>query len=107
MQEDEVYPVDGLLDLGALWQIVKLPGYTELRESRFGGHTHPRLLRHEGERPDVLGAMREGDVLVHHPYDSFASSVERFVEQAVDDPECSRSSRPCTARATTRPWYRR
>ena len=48
--------------------------------------THPRLLRHEGERPDVLGAMREGDLLVHHPYDSFATSVERFVEQAVADP---------------------
>jgi len=86
VQEDEVYPVDGLLDMGALWQIVKLPGYAELREEPLTGHTHPRLLRHEGERPDVLGAMREGDVLVHHPYDSFSTSVERFVEQAVADP---------------------
>ncbi|HEV2945247.1 MAG TPA: polyphosphate kinase 1 [Solirubrobacteraceae bacterium] len=86
VQEDEVYPVDGLLDMGALWQIVKLPGYAELREEPLVGHTHPRLLRHEGERPDVLGAMREGDVLVHHPYDSFSTSVERFVEQAVADP---------------------
>jgi len=86
VQEEEVYPVDGLLDMGALWQIVKLPGYGELREEPLLGHTHPRLLRHEGERPDVLGAMREGDVLVHHPYDSFSTSVERFVEQAVADP---------------------
>jgi polyphosphate kinase len=86
VQEDEVYPVDGLLDMGALWQIVKLPGYSELREEPLLGHTHPRLLRHEGERPDVLGAMREGDLLVHHPYDSFSTSVERFVEQAVADP---------------------
>ncbi|MGH2904981.1 MAG: polyphosphate kinase 1, partial [Solirubrobacteraceae bacterium] len=86
VQEDEVYPVDGLLDMGALWQIVKLPGYGELREEPLLGHTHPRLLRHEGERPDVLGAMREGDLLVHHPYDSFSTSVERFVEQAVGDP---------------------
>ncbi len=86
VQEDEVYPVDGLLDMGALWQIVKLPGYNELREEPLLGHTHPRLLRHEGERPDVLGAMREGDLLVHHPYDSFSTSVERFVEQAVADP---------------------
>jgi polyphosphate kinase len=84
--EDEVYPVDGLLDMGALWQLVKLPGYGELREEPITGSIHPRLLRHEGERPDVLGAMREGDVLVHHPYDSFAASVERFVEQAVADP---------------------
>src|SRR5271165_1287063 len=86
VQEDEVYPVDGLLDMGALWQIVKLPGYGELREEPIVGITHPRLLHHEGERPDVLGAMREGDLLVHHPYVSFATSVERFVEQAVADP---------------------
>jgi polyphosphate kinase len=86
VQDEEVYPVDGLLDMGALWQIVKLPGYLELREEPLVPHTHPRLLRHEGERPDVLGAMREGDVLVHHPYDSFSTSVERFVEQAVADP---------------------
>jgi polyphosphate kinase len=86
VEEDEVYPVDGLLDMGALWQIVKLPGHAELRELAIGGVTHPRLLRHEGERPDVLGAMREGDLLVHHPYESFSTSVERFVEQAVADP---------------------
>ncbi len=86
VQDDEVYPVDGLLDMGALWQIVKLSGHTELREEPIVGVTHPRLLRREGERPDVLGAMREGDLLVHHPYASFATSVERFVEQAVADP---------------------
>jgi polyphosphate kinase len=86
VEEDEVYPVDGLLDMGALWQIVKLPGHAELREEPIVGITHPRLLRHEGERPDVLGAMREGDLLVHHPYVSFSTSVERFVEQAVADP---------------------
>jgi polyphosphate kinase len=86
VHDDEVYPVDGLLDMGALWQIVKLPGHNELREEPVVGITHPRLLRREGERPDVLGAMREGDLLVHHPYVSFATSVERFVEQAVADP---------------------
>jgi polyphosphate kinase len=86
VQDDEVYPVDGLLDMGALWQIVKLPGHAELREPPLVPVTHPRLLRHEGDRPDVLGAMREGDLLVHHPYVSFSTSVERFVEQAVEDP---------------------
>jgi polyphosphate kinase len=86
VREDEVYPVDGLLDMGALWQIVKLPGMPELRNAPYTPVTHPRLLRHEGERPDVFATMREGDVLVHHPYDSFATSVERFVEQAVADP---------------------
>src|SRR6202453_4949968 len=65
VQDEEVYPVAGLLDMGALWQIVKLPGHAELREEPIVGITHPRLLRREGERPDVLGAMREGDLLVH------------------------------------------
>jgi polyphosphate kinase len=86
VREDEVYPVNGLLDMGALWEIVKLPGMPELRNPPYAPVTPPRLLRHEGERPDVFAAMRDGDVLVHHPYDSFATSVERFVEQAVADP---------------------
>jgi polyphosphate kinase len=86
VDDEEVYPVDGLLDMGALWQLVRLPGHAELRQEPLVGITHPRLLRHEDERPDVLGAMREGDLLVHHPYISFATSVERFVEQAVADP---------------------
>jgi polyphosphate kinase len=84
--EKDVYPVRGLLDMGSLSQISGLPGMPELRFPPFSGVTHPRLTRHEGERPDVLAAMREGDLLLHHPYDSFATSVERFVEQAVADP---------------------
>jgi polyphosphate kinase len=86
VDEEEVYSVDGLLDMGALWQIVRLPGMGELRNQPYTPITPPRLLRGEGERPDVLAAMREGDVLVHHPYESFSASVERFVEQAVADP---------------------
>jgi polyphosphate kinase len=86
VEDESVYPVAGLLDMGALWQLVRLPGHGELRQEPLVGITHPRLLRHEDERPDVLGAMREGDLLVHHPYVSFATSVERFVEQAVADP---------------------
>ena len=38
-------------------------------------------------KPDVFAAMGQADLLVHHPYDSFSSSVERLVEQAVDDPD--------------------
>jgi polyphosphate kinase len=86
VKAEEVYPVKGLLDMGSLSQVSTLPGMPELRFPPFSGVTHPRLLRHEGERSDVFAAMREGDLLVHHPYDSFATSVERFVEQAVADP---------------------
>jgi polyphosphate kinase len=85
VEAEEVYPVTGLFDHGALWQIVKLSGMTELRDPPWSPLTHPRL-HTDGERADVFAAMREGDILVHHPYDSFATSVERFVEQAVADP---------------------
>ena len=82
----EVYPVDGLLDMGALWRSSSCPATPSCARAATRAVTHPRLLRREGERPDVMGAMREGDLLVHHPYDSFSTSVERFVEQAVADP---------------------
>ena len=49
--------------------------------------TQPRLQDEDGEPVDVFGEMRRGDILVHHPYDSFVTSVERFVEQAVEDPD--------------------
>ena len=48
--------------------------------------TRSRLRPEEGERTDMFAAIRGGDILVHHPYDDFHTSVERFVEQAVEDP---------------------
>jgi polyphosphate kinase len=82
----QVYEVSGLLDVTDLWQIVKLPGYAELRDAPFQSVTQPRLQGEDGHRADVFAAMRQGDILVHHPYDSFSSSVGRFVEQAANDP---------------------
>jgi polyphosphate kinase len=83
----EVYDVSGLLDLNDLLQIVKLPGHSELRYEPWTPITQPRLHDEDGEPVDVFGEMRRGDILVHHPYDSFVTSVERFVEQAVEDPD--------------------
>jgi len=83
----EVYDVSGLLDLNDLLQIVKLPGFSELRYEPWTPVTQPRLQDEDGEPVDVFGEMRRGDILVHHPYDSFVTSVERFVEQAVEDPD--------------------
>jgi polyphosphate kinase len=83
----DVYAVDGPLDLKDMWQIVNLPGFADLREPPWTPVTHPRLRDEDGEAPDVMGEIRRGDILVHHPYDSFATSVERFVEQAVEDPD--------------------
>jgi polyphosphate kinase len=84
---DDVFAIDGLLDLNDLWEIVKTPGFPELREPPWTPVTQPRLQANESEQPDVMAAMREGDILVHHPYDSFSTSVERLVEEAVADPE--------------------
>jgi polyphosphate kinase len=84
----QVYDVAGLLDLSDLWEIAGLEGHAELRQPSFTPLTHPAFgPRHDGdEDPDVFAPMRTGDILVHYPYQSFSSSVERFVMQAVDDP---------------------
>ncbi|MCW2779157.1 MAG: ppk [Frankiales bacterium] len=80
----DVVTVPGLLDLASLWQLYGVDR-PELKDEPFVPATHPRLA--EGEHAaDVFAALREADVLVHHPYDSFATSVQRFVEQAASDP---------------------
>jgi len=86
LEESEVVDVAGLLDLTALWEIHGLEGHRKLRDESWTPVTPPALRDHDHEKPDVFAAMRQGDVLVHHPYESFATSVERFVEQAVEDP---------------------
>ncbi|HEY2272011.1 MAG TPA: RNA degradosome polyphosphate kinase [Jatrophihabitantaceae bacterium] len=80
----DVQRVPGLLDLSALWQLYDTdrPG---LKERPFVPATNPRFV--EGETPkSVFSTLRDGDVLVHHPYESFATSVQRFIEQAAADP---------------------
>jgi polyphosphate kinase len=86
IEERQVYEVEGMLDLADLWDVVGVQGFPELRDPPHAGVTQPRLLGQDGRDVDVFAATREGDILVHHPYDSFASSVERFVNQAVLDP---------------------
>jgi polyphosphate kinase len=83
----QVYEVSDLLDLTDLWQLVKLPGFAELRDAPWSSVTQPRLRGEEGRKADVFAAMRQGDILVHHPYDSFTSSVVRFIDQAAEDPD--------------------
>jgi polyphosphate kinase len=86
IDEDELFEVDGLLDLKDLWDIMHVPGFAELRDEPWTPVTQPRLQPDEDEEPDVMAAMRKHDILLHHPYDSFTTSVERLVEQAVADP---------------------
>ena len=86
LEDREVYDVDGLIDLADLDAIADVPGHAELRYPPWTPVTRPRLQGEDDEPADMFAAIRHGDILVHHPYDSFSTSVERFVEQAVADP---------------------
>ena len=84
---DEVFRLPEPLDLRGLGDIADLDR-SELQWPRFVPKTHPLLAPVErSEAPDILGAMRGNDVLLHHPYDSFSTSVQAFVEQAANDPD--------------------
>jgi polyphosphate kinase len=84
IEPEDVQRVPGLLDLTALWQVYDV-NRPALKERPFVPATHPRFA--EGETPkSVFATLRDGDVLVHHPYESFATSTQRFIEQAAADP---------------------
>jgi polyphosphate kinase len=84
--DDEVFRIDGLLDLVGLHSIADLPR-EDLKYPAFVPTTHTRLAEVESAAPvDVFKATSRYDVLLHHPYDSFATSVQRFLEQAAADP---------------------
>ena len=86
LKASELYVTDGLLDLGALWSLTeskrpppRVPRATDVAPPDLGGVLSKPF--------DILSTLRERDVLVHHPYDPFATSVEAFVDQAADDPD--------------------
>ncbi|TWG92510.1 polyphosphate kinase [Nocardioides sp. J9] len=86
ISQEEVFRLPGPLDLRGLHSIADLPR-DDLKYPSFVPATHPSLAEVESAAPvDVFKALRRRDVLVHHPYDSFATSVQRFIEQAAADP---------------------
>jgi polyphosphate kinase len=82
----DVYAIDGPLDLTCLWELHALPR-PELKEEAWVPVTPPAL-RHleDGETP-IFHVLLERDVLVHHPYESFRTSVESFIRHAAEDPQ--------------------
>ncbi|MBW3606492.1 MAG: polyphosphate kinase 1 [Actinobacteria bacterium] len=85
--EFETYHVSGLLGCDDLVELADLDR-PRLRWRSWHPVTHPRLRSGPtGTAPDVFAAIREGDLLVHHPYTSFGQSVERFILQASEDPD--------------------
>ena len=82
----EVFKLPAPLDLRGLFGLADLDR-EDLKYPAFLPKTHPELAPVESSKPvDVFKAVRTHDVLLHHPYDSFATSVQRFIEQAAADP---------------------
>ncbi len=79
----DIYEIDGPLNLGSFWAWVNLPGYQALRDETYQPQPPRRVRRHKG---DLFSLIRQGDVLLHHPYEMF-ETVTEFVEQAAKDPD--------------------
>ena len=80
----DVIEVPGLLDLSSLWQIYGVDR-PKLKDPPFVPATPPAFGERETPK-SIFATLRDGDVLVHHPYDSFSTTVQRFIEQAAADP---------------------
>jgi polyphosphate kinase len=87
IDEDQVYEIDGLIGMDDLFDVAGVSGHNALRFPSFSSSTQQALEAPDGGQADVMSAMRERDILVHHPYDSFTTSVVAFVKQAVSDPD--------------------
>ena len=83
--QEDVVVVRAPLDASCLWQLYAVDR-KELKDPPFVPATHPAFGERETPK-SVFATLREGDVLVHHPYDSFSTSVQRFIEQAAADPK--------------------
>ena len=83
--DQEVVRLPEPLNLTGLFEIASL----KREDLHFAPHvrvTSPRLVSPDGETMSIFSAIRKGDVLLHHPYESFSTSVQAFLEQAAADP---------------------
>ncbi|MGH8984111.1 MAG: RNA degradosome polyphosphate kinase [Acidimicrobiia bacterium] len=86
LTDAEVSVIDAPLDLSGLWALHGLDR-PQLKDEPWAPQTQPELARGDTNTPtDIFRVLQAGDVLVHHPYDSFATSVEAFVDRAAHDP---------------------
>ena len=88
ISEAEVCPLPGPLDLTGLAGMAGELERPDLTYPKFVAGTHRDLAEVESaSAPNIFAALRERDVLLHHPYDSFSTSVQAFLEQAAADPD--------------------
>ena len=85
IDDDRVYRVSGPLGLDGLWALYDVDR-SDLKYDAFLPVVPHRLTTLSGDEADVFAALRRGDVLLHHPYDSFGASVQHFIDAAARDP---------------------
>ena len=83
IDEADIYETDGVLDYGALNEIADVDD----ADLHFSSWTPLKPLGFDHGNYDIFARIRKGDVLLHHPYESFEASVEQFIEQAAKDPK--------------------
>ena len=83
IDEADIYESDGVLDYGALNEIADVDD----AQLHFSNWTPLKPLGFDHGNYDIFARIRKGDVLLHHPYESFEASVEQFIEQAAKDPK--------------------
>jgi polyphosphate kinase len=84
--EQEVYRLPAPLDLGGLFDLARIDR-PDLHYPNHVPTTAPQLMPSEpNAKPDIFAAVARQDILLHHPYESFATSVQAFLEQAAADP---------------------
>lgn len=97
VEKEDLFQIKGLLGLDDLFNLTKLD-IPELKDNPHKGKTHQLLLRSQlgkledgsikqEEFKDIFSIIRRQDLLLHHPYDIFATSIEEFINQAADDPK--------------------
>jgi polyphosphate kinase len=86
LDQADIFELPGPLDLSCLAELQAI-NRPDLKDPPFVPVYHPQLLPKDDAPADVFAALREGDILVHHPYESFQHSVQLFIEQAAADPE--------------------
>lgn len=87
-EKQYVFEMKGSIGLSDVTQLYKLQGFNHLKEKQWIPTLHP-VLRHplDEETPSIFQVIRKGDFLVHHPYHSFETSTQRFIEEAANDPK--------------------
>ncbi len=84
--DDRIYRVAGPLGLDGLFSLYEVDR-ADLKYEHFTPVVPHRLSTIAGDEADVFSTLRRGDVLLHHPYDSFGSSVQHFIDSAARDPD--------------------